>query len=110
MDRLAACIAFYCMLVFIFFLALYEYDVGPYIVILTFTWLMLILIVLVCRGLTTKLECQSTNEPKPLRIVIVRDYKSIDNATQNGRETTSRETQDIQTDDGRDTQAQTQEG
>jgi hypothetical protein len=101
------------MLVFVFFLALYEYDVGPYIIIFTFTWLMLILIALVCREL--QYTCQPTTElhagqPKPLRIVIVPDYKSIDNATQNGRETTSRETQDIQTNDGRDTEAQTQEG
>ena len=105
MDRLAACIVFYCMLVFVFFMVLYEYDVGPYIIILTFTWLMLILIALICRELQH--ACQTTKEPKPLRIVSVPDYKSIDNATQNGRET---ETQDIQTNYGRDTEAQTQDG
>ena len=67
---------------------------------------MLILIVLLCKELQHAWQ-PTTNEPKPLRIVIVRDYKSIDNTTQNGRET---ENQDIQTNDGRDTQAQTQEG
>ena len=106
MDRLATCIAFYCMLVFIFFMVLYQYDVGPYIIIITFTWLMLILIVLLCKELQHAWQ-PTPNEPKPVRIVIVRDYKSIDNTTQHGRET---ENQDIQTDDGRDTQAQTQEG
>ena len=109
MDRQGACIALYCVLVFLFFLILHEYEVGPYVVVLTFTWLMMILILMLCRELQH--ICEPTpKEPKPLRIVIVRDYKSNENAIQNGRKTTSRETKDIQTNDGGNIEVKAEEG
>ena len=109
MDRLGLCLAIYCLLVFLFFIILHEYEVGPYVVVLTFTWLMMILILMLCKELQH--ICEPTpQEPKPLRIVIVRDYKSTENATQNGRETTSRETKNIQRNDGRNNEVKAQEG
>ena len=98
MDRLFACIATYCFLIFVLFFSLSQYNVGPYAAILLVSWLLLIFVAIIGKEITKRC-IKIPEEPKPLRIVI-KDYKRDITSQKDAKK------ENIQGNDGRNTETQ----
>lgn len=107
MDRLGLCVAFYACLIFLVFFASYEYRVGPYAMVLTVTWVVMVLIIMLCREISKRCDGYDPDfEPKTLRIVVHHpkdlgiEYKRGVITYQNAQK------ENIQGNDGRNTETQ----
>lgn len=69
MDRLAMCVGFYACLVFLIFFASYEYELGPYAMVLTLTWVVMVLIIMLCKEISKRCDGDPDFQPKTLTIV-----------------------------------------
>lgn len=105
MNRLAICIGSYSCLLFIIFFANYEYNVGPYALIISLAWVIVVLIVLLCKEINKRCEIYDT-ELKSLRIVAV--YPEVLGIEYKRGVITYKDAQkeNIQGNDGRNTETQ----